>query len=156
MGYSSRQPAVEVECGACRKKLLRAAWLVRKHSHFFCDTSCRRKGQPVPVRVSMLEVGTRRVLQGYVRVFLGKGVPGAYADGWALEHRVVMERMLGRPMLTTESVHHRNGVKTDNSEANLELWVRQQPPGQRVDDVVAHARSILALYGDEDERACYV
>jgi len=34
----------------------------------------------------------------------------------------------------------------DNRESNLELWSSSQPKGQRVEDKVAWAREILALY----------
>lgn len=58
-----------------------------------------------------------------------------------------MAEYLGRPLLPTEDVHHRNGERTDNRISNLELWVyRRQPRGQRVVDLLADARRIVAEY----------
>lgn len=66
-----------------------------------------------------------------------------------LEHVVVMEQALGRPVLWEkgEQVHHINGVKDDNRPENLELWVTSQPCGQRPEDLVEWAHEIIARYG---------
>lgn len=66
--------------------------------------------------------------------------------GYEAQHRMVMENILGRPLLPEETVHHINGVRDDNRPENLELWSTYQPRGQRVRDKVAWAKEILFLY----------
>lgn len=83
---------------------------------------------------------------GYV-VVSAPGHPNANAKGQILEHRLVMSQHLERPLLKGETVHHRNGNRQDNRIENLELWASRHPAGQRVEDLVAFAKEILALYG---------
>lgn len=72
---------------------------------------------------------------GYVLLHL-PDYPTADKRGYILEHRYVMEQVLGRQLRTFESVHHINGVRHDNRPENLELWARPQPAGQRPEDLV--------------------
>ena len=78
--------------------------------------------------------GGRILAGGYVLV-AQHGHPRADNRGYVREHLLVMEGILGRPVLRTEEVHHKNGNRSDNSPDNLELWTVHHPYGVRVSDV---------------------
>lgn len=83
---------------------------------------------------------------GYVMKF-DKSNPNAGANGFVYQHREVMASMIGRVLMPNESVHHKNGNRSDNRPENLELWVKSQPAGQRVEDLLKWATEIVNTYG---------
>ncbi len=85
---------------------------------------------------------------GYIMLKLPEH-PRARTMGYVFQHILVMEQMLGRPLLPHETVHHRNGVRDDNRPENLELWTRPQPPGIREADAVAWAWEVIERYGSQ-------
>ena len=138
-------------CEICKKGFVLPKRLVRsgKHSGRFCSLACSYRGRrshghefiPSPV-------GTKRInKQGYVMVFQPNNFdairrreanPESRKErdrGWILEHRYVMEQIMGRALHKWESVHHRDGNRQHNDPANLELWIKTQPTGVRLADV---------------------
>lgn len=55
---------------------------------------------------------------GYVLIRM-PGHPMADVRGYVYEHRLVASEMLGRDLLPSEQVHHRDGDKQNNSPKNL-------------------------------------
>jgi hypothetical protein len=75
------------------------------------------------------------------------GHPCADKRGRILEHRLVMSEYLGRPLFKHETVHHKNGIRTDNRIENLELFSKKHCPGQRVIDKILWCKEFLESYG---------
>lgn len=55
--------------------------------------------------------------------------PSANSRGYVFEHRMMMEKKLGRNLTTMEWVHHKNGIKSDNRLANLEIVTHSKHRG---------------------------
>jgi hypothetical protein len=68
--------------------------------------------------------GGRLKQYGYIKILV-KDHPFSDSKGYVFEHRVIMEKKIGRYLKAYEFVHHRNGIRDDNRIENLEIMTKR-------------------------------
>lgn len=138
VGKAPRTRAYVRTCDRCGRASLRSIF----HKSRYCSRRCGviasveagKKTQRAE-KSHLWTGGRRKTGAGYVAIYSPEHPSiKVGARKYVLEHRLVMEKMLGRYLTEREFVHHKNGVKDDNRPDNLELWARAHPWGQRADE----------------------
>ena len=91
---------------------------------FECNSLLQALAQPRGEKAHNWKGGRTIDSHGYIWIKLQPEdtfYPMAGKRGYVPEHRLIMAKSLNRCLLTSEVVHHKNHVKTDNSINNLEL-----------------------------------
>jgi hypothetical protein len=114
--------------GKCRSRM----WS-RRYCSLKCFTEDTFKGRHSTVRGYVI-VNVKTLAESDAGLALG--MSNQLGGRGLMEHRLVMARYLGRPLLDQEQVHHRNGVRSDNRLENLELRVGAHGSGATASAVV--------------------
>ncbi len=118
-----------VVCSNCGKEFNRWPSCVRPHN--FCSRECAKAFTSQRMteynkehNPEAMMIGSRR--QNIRAAHIGKGNGVTYEKTFGRHtHRVVAERILGRPLKPGEIVHHINGNKRDNRANNLQVFSSQ-------------------------------
>lgn len=114
-----------------RKRGTKGRVLAEEHKK---TISRRHKGKHVPVEVrkKMSEshkiggIGRRKKrTDGYIGIYFPDH-PKSNAEGFIMEHVLVMECLIGRWLEDNEVVHHINGKRDDNKKENLQLMTKTE------------------------------
>jgi hypothetical protein len=89
------------------------------HSQSNTGRTWFKKGQP-PESYPQWKGGKYKTPQGYIYAHQPNH-PLCTKDGYVREHRLIMEKYIGRYLTQIEKVHHINEIKDDNRIENLML-----------------------------------
>lgn len=90
----------------------------------YCGWDCKVRHERGDKHPAWKGGKSQRKSNGYVRVY--NPDTGETRE----EHRLVVEKNIGRRLNTWELVHHKNGVKNDNRLENLEVLTRTSHVGE--------------------------
>lgn len=119
-GKRTKPKATPRPCACCQKVFTPSR---KRGEAKWCSRSCIWKATRGPEYNAAL---ARKHNPPRNRAARGTGTKGYVKVDGRHEHRVVMERAVGRPLLFTDVVHHKDEDKHNNDLSNLQLMTRRE------------------------------
>ena len=115
---------VNKECEICNKEF------IGNSKRVVCSPRCMglwqtKHGTKRGVNNGMWKGGRRIDGFGYVMI-LKPEHPNAKKDGYVQEHRLLIEKKIGRYLTKDEVVHHKDGIRSHNELSNLQLMTKKE------------------------------
>lgn len=120
---------IKVNCAICDKEILLRKSKTVRTKRFYCSKPCHIEGYKKWYSKSLTNYIHKN--KGIDKMILGKrgltvSTDGYYVYGRKKIHRYIMEQHIGRPLLSSEIVHHINEDKLDNRIENLQIVSRRE------------------------------
>lgn len=122
MPYTKLHFRVLVQCEICGQDVFKTISYYERCTHHFCSNKCRQiKERSNDRKYNSGNWRGGRIKRGKYWYIKKYDHPNSGKQGYIAEHRLVMEKHLGRYLKPTEVVHHINENPTDNRIENLEV-----------------------------------
>ena len=116
-GRAANRYYTKVNCGVCDSFMYRLSSNHKKGGQPICSKECKSKvlsSIDGTIKYKRGNVGDRHILEKRLNH------PNA-RKGWVAQHRLVVEKDIGRLLFEDERVHHINMIADDNNISNLYL-----------------------------------
>lgn len=115
-----------VNCSVCGKEIKRMLCETKKSKYHICSNKCKKIALKTTGKEKHKNFkGKFKSSDGYILV-RDYNHPNSDGYGYVREHRLIMEKRLGRLLNKSEVVHHANGNREDNRIENLRLFRNQR------------------------------